>query len=127
VIVGRVEGQQARVNVTFVLADDNRLAVECVVDTGYEGALTVPEAAVDTLGLPVVTEVTAKLADGSEAEVDVCTATIVWDGTLAEVAVLAMGHRPLLGTALLAGRHLGVDFMYGGRVEIERLSARDGQ
>jgi predicted aspartyl protease len=50
---------------------------------------------------------------------DVHRATIDWDGAVLDVAVLALGDRPLLGTALLDGYHLSVDFVAGGDVRIQ--------
>ncbi len=79
------------------------LGVECVIDTGFEGALTLPERAVDGLALPYLTDLTANLADNTTIRTAVHLATIVWDGVEKEVAVLVLEGRPLLGTALLEG------------------------
>jgi hypothetical protein len=38
-----------------------------------------------------------------------------------DVAVLAIGRRPLLGTALLSGKHLGIDFEDSGIVTIDDI------
>ena len=40
--------------------------IEAVIDTGYNGFLTLPPALVSELGLPLVTRGTAFLADGEE-------------------------------------------------------------
>ena len=48
-------------------------------------------------------------------------ATIEWDGTAVDVAVLALGDRPLLGTALLDGYNLSVDFVTGGDVRLQSV------
>jgi predicted aspartyl protease len=50
--VGTVHDLQARVNVVFRLPGRPDLAIECVVDTGFAGALTLPPSAVTALGLP---------------------------------------------------------------------------
>lgn len=117
-IEGRVSGLQARVDVIFRLTGQPDLQIECVIDTGFEGALTLPPAAVAALGLPYLTELTANLADNTSIRTDVHLATIVWDGVEREVAVLALGERPLLGTALLDGYRLEVTFTDGGAVQI---------
>ena len=95
------------------------LQIECVIDTGFEGALTLPHAAVAALDLPYLTELAANLADDSDIHVDVHVATILWNGREREIAVLALGQRPLVGTALLAEHHLAVDFADGGAVLID--------
>jgi len=48
---GTVIGLEARVNVTFRLPDRGDMQIEFVVDTGFAGALTLPPAAVEALGL----------------------------------------------------------------------------
>lgn len=75
----------------------------------------------NVLELPWVGYLDAKLADDSDARGDVHQTTIVWDGRDIAVAVLAMGQRPLLGTALLAGCNLNADFVDNGPVSVQRL------
>jgi clan AA aspartic protease len=106
---GTVVGLQPRLGVTFGFANRPDLQIEFVLDTGFEGALTLPPSAVAALGLPPYTQLAAKLADGSSVSVDVHTADIVWDGQVIQIAVLAMSGQPLLGTALLSGFSLNVD------------------
>jgi clan AA aspartic protease len=121
VIHRRVVGLQAHVDVTLRRAGQPGLAIEFVVDTGFEGALALPSAAVAALGLPLHQRVISKLADGSRKMTDVHRATIDWDGVVLDVAVLALGDRPLLGTALLDGYNLSVDFVAGGDVRIQSV------
>ena len=48
------------------------------------------------------------------------SATIIWDGAPRDVEVLATtGRQPLLGTLLLEGYTLTVDFEDGGTVTID--------
>ena len=117
-IQGQVVGLQARVDVAIRRNGQPGLAIEFVVDTGFEGALALPSAAVAALGLPLHQRVVSKLADASSRLTDVCRATIDWDGAVLDVAVLAIGDRPLLGTALLDGYTLNVDFVVRGTVRI---------
>lgn len=117
-IRGTVFGLQARVGVVLRLPHAPDLTMEFVVDTGFAGALTLPPRAVVALGLPLVQDMPATLADGSGIRVDVHAATIVWGGREVEVAVLAMGGRPLLGTALLDGFNLSADFADNGPVTL---------
>jgi clan AA aspartic protease len=112
---------QARVDVILRSVGQPDLRIECVIDTGFEGALPLPPAAVAALGLPYLTELTANLADDNGIRVDVHVATILWNGREREVAVLASGQRPLVGTALVAGHHLEIDFVENGVVLIDAL------
>jgi hypothetical protein len=38
-----------------------------------------------------------------------------------DIAVLVMGRRPLVGTALLKDYHLGIDFCEGGTVLVDDI------
>ncbi len=121
-IYGRVAGYEARVSVTFRLPNLPDAALEFVVDTGFEGALTLPSSVITALGLPFIQEMTTYLANHETERADVYLARIVWDGFEQHTLVLAMGKRPLLGTALLNGKRLCVDFADGGLVIIDDLT-----
>lgn len=71
--------------------------------------------------MPYLTELTANLADNSSIQTDVHVATLVWNEITREVAVLVLNGRPLVGTALLEGHRLTVDFTDDGAVLIEKL------
>jgi len=95
--------------------------MEFVIDTGFEGALTMPPEAVAALGLPFYQEMIANLADNSNIRVDVFRASILWNEEMQSVAVLATGNRPLLGTSLLVGYEVNIPFADGRTVTIEPL------
>lgn len=94
-IHGTVVGLQARISITLRLSGRSDVEVECVVDTGFEGALTLPPAMIATLGLPYLTQLSANLANDSNVVTNVYVATVVWNSVERDVAVLAMGRRPL--------------------------------
>ncbi len=119
--IGYVAGQQARIGVAFLLAGQPSIEMEFVIDTGFEGALTMPPEAVAALGLPFDQELIANLADDSSIRVDVHRARILWNGEVRTVAVLATGKRPLLGTSLLEGYEVNIPFADGRTVTIEPL------
>jgi clan AA aspartic protease len=122
VIQGNVVGLQAQIGVLFCLAGRSQiLEIKCVVDTGFEGFLTLPPAAVMQLQLSYLTNLNANLADNSSIQTDVYLATILWNGIERDVPVLAMGRRPLIGTALLRDYHLGIDFCDGGTVLLDEI------
>lgn len=120
-IQGTVVGLQARISIVLRVAGRSDLEVECVVDTGFEGALTLPLAVIEQLDFPYLSEINANLADNTDIVANVYRATIVWRGIERDIAVLAMGRRPLIGTALLADHHLSVDFYEGGSVIIDDI------
>ena len=120
-ISGHVAGLQARIEVVFRLPHRPDLVIEFVVDTGFAGALTLPPAAVTAMGLRHVAQLSANLANDSSVPTEVYQATILWDGAELDVAVYALGKRPLLGTALLDGFNLNADFTDSGQVALQRL------
>jgi clan AA aspartic protease len=115
---GIVQNLQATIPVTFQLPGKPAFTLEFVVDTGFAGALTLPLEAVLALELPFLQEMVANLADDNSVPADVHVGTIQWQGVVCTVAVLALGRRPLLGTALLAGMDLTVRFQEGGSITI---------
>jgi clan AA aspartic protease len=117
----QVVGLQPRVGVSFRIASQPDIQIECVVDTGFEGALALPAAAVTALGLPYLTDLDANLADGTNVSTAVFVGTILWQGAETRATVLALGQRPLLGTALLDAHRLEVEFTDGGLVQIDVL------
>jgi predicted aspartyl protease len=58
-ITGQVRGLQVLVGVTFRLPNQPDLVIECVVDTGSEGALALPPDLVASLGLSFYQEIYA--------------------------------------------------------------------
>ena len=120
-MIGRVENHHALLPVPLRLSGQPDLEIECVVDTGFTDALCLPPAAVAALGLPYRFDFPASLADGSRVLLPVHEATIVWDGRVRRVHLLATGERPLIGTALLDGTELVVQFAEGGLVTVEPL------
>lgn len=121
-IQGQVRGYEARVKVTFRLPHLPDFPIEFVVDTGFAGALTLPPAVVAALHLPFFHETDAILANNVAVRAKSHIAKIVWDGLEQDTLILAMGTRPLLGTALLNGKRLCADFADGGMVVIDDLT-----
>jgi clan AA aspartic protease len=121
VINGIVIGRQPQLKVVLRIADYPDLEIGCVIDTGFEGALTLPISAVEKLQLPVVARINANLANDENVVTSVHRATIVWDGAEIEVPVLAIGRRPLIGTLLLNNYNLNIDFCDGGILSVETL------
>ncbi len=93
--------------------------IEAVVDTGYNGFLTLPTALVDELALPFAYIGEASLADGSVVQFDVYGVTVLWDGQPRHIKSDATGATPLVGMLLLDGHDLSIQVRAGGRVAIQ--------
>jgi clan AA aspartic protease len=96
--------------------------IEALIDTGFNGFLTLPSGLIARLGLPWLFRQQGQLADGSFETFDVHQATIMWDNAPLSVEVEAVNAEPLLGMAVLEGYSLKVDVTKGGSVTIRLLA-----
>jgi len=110
-------------NVTLVVFDANghQHAIEAIVDTGFNGELTLPGHLIASLGLTWKACSGGFLADGSYIDFDVYSAKVWWDGVTRVVDIEATNGSTLLGTELLRDRGLHVEFKPGGLVRIDAL------
>jgi clan AA aspartic protease len=95
--------------------------VEAVIDTGYNGALTLPPYLVAELGLPFRIRSSATLGDGSTSLFDVHDGTVRWNGRSRRIAVDVADTEPLLGMALLYGCELMIQVIEGGELSIREM------
>lgn len=96
--------------------------VEAVVDTGFDGELTLPRGLIRRLGYPYAGFTRGTLADGSVVRFDYHEGRVLWHGGEERaVVVLAAGEAgdPLVGMALLRGSRLTIDAVPGGAVRVE--------
>ena len=100
-------------------ANGHTLEVEAVIDTGYNGLLTLPSSVVTELGLPHRGYGEASLADGSVVEFDVYGVTVLWDGLARHIEADEANSTPLVGMRLLDRHNLNIDVEDGGRVVIQ--------
>ncbi len=96
--------------------------VSALVDTGFNGALTLPHSAVDALGLVRQSDGGATLADGSVRHFETFAAEVSWGDVWRPVLIAAIGKEVLIGMRLLANHKLQIAVKPGGLVEIEPLS-----
>ena len=120
-MLGSVTNLESRMELILYPPGQPDRLVEFVVDTGFEGELALPPATVASLGLPLTSHLWANLADDSDIPVDGFEAEIRWGDHNRVVTVLAMGRRPLLGTALLEGFNLSADFEDDGLLALTPL------
>ena len=95
--------------------------LEAVIDTGFNGALTLPSEQIEELGLPHVGSDQVQLGDGSLVDVELFGAVIVFEERQHGLLVEQAPTVPLIGTKLLWEYGLRIDFETGGRVEVEAL------
>ena len=121
-IAGHVnQDREAIVSISVRGPLGDRTEVDALVDTGFDGWISLPSRVVNLLKLPWRRRGRAALADGSEHIFDIHEAAVEWDGRLRRVPVDAVESIPMLGMALLQDQKLCVEVRPGGSVTIERL------
>ena len=119
-ISGYVNGDlEAIVPVALVDRNGYRWRREMVIDTGFNGDLTLPAEFIRELGLPLYGEIPATLADGQTNDYNHYRTIVLWEGEQRVVEVVESRNQYLLGTNLLHGRTLTVQMWAGGDVVIE--------
>ena len=73
--------REAVVPVTVLDRDGRNREFQAVIDTGFDGSLTLPSSVIAALGLAWCRRGRVLLADGSESVCDIFEGTVMWDGT----------------------------------------------
>jgi clan AA aspartic protease len=121
-ITGNVNAdREAIIRVTILDAAGEPHERDAVVDTGYNGWLTLPPDFVAALGLRWKRVGTAVLADGSLTFFDVYEATVLWDGQLVSISVDEADTVPLVGMSLMYGYELLLPVVDGGTLTLRKL------
>ena len=94
-----------------------------MIDTGYNGYLTLPSRWVTALQLRFAGHRRATLADGSVTVLDVYLASVIWHGRQRDVLVAEAEGSPLVGMSILQGNRMTIDVLEGGEVTIRDLHA----
>jgi len=81
-----------------------------VVDTGFSGALMMPRSIVESFGLIIVGSEEMKLAEG-KIEMESALAKVIWLGEERDAQVHITKDESLLGTELLRGTCLTIDYV----------------
>jgi len=121
VITGTVNSGLEAVVRLSIRGPQSEIEAEAIVDTGFNGALTLPPDLIAKLGLRSTSRSQAVLADGSEIPVDLYEVLVFWNGRLLRIPVGAADSDPLLGMALLYGHEVAICVLEGGEVSIQDL------
>lgn len=120
-ISGTIQNQRAFLPLRVQGPEGNASGVDFVLDAGFTGTITLPEAMCIALKLPVKRSQSAGLADGSHIVLDVYEAQLLWDGAEQQVEVLAMDSAPLLGMTALEGYDVRLQVVDNGLLTVEAL------
>jgi clan AA aspartic protease len=94
---------------------------EAIVDTGFNGWLSLPPDLIAELNLKWKRRGRAILGDGTECVFDVYEAVLVWDGNMLTIPIDEADSEPLVGMSLMEGYQLTVQVFDGGHVELIKV------
>jgi clan AA aspartic protease len=115
------QGREALLPLVVGNVNGQRQVVDALIDTGFNGFLSLPSTIITALDLPWNASDIVTLGDGSETLFDLYAATVIWDGQYREIDIAESETEPLVGMALLYGYRLQIDAIEGGIVRIESL------
>lgn len=122
VLYGHVRDFFPRVTLSLPQRDGGPLVVEFIVDTAFDGALTLPSALLERLDVaPATDRRLVRLADGTRGRAIAYEISLTWTGEPQLVEVLELENNPLLGIELLSENLVQIEMTDGGTVEISPL------
>lgn len=95
--------------------------IEAIIDTGFDGWLSLLPSLIAALGLEWRQRGRAFLADGSDCVFDIYECTVIWDGQNVRIPVHEAETAPLVGISLLEGYELVIQVRSAGSVIIRKL------
>lgn len=109
------------ISLEVIASEEPPIALEAVVDTGFNGFLTLPSDTLKKLNATSVGTRRAELGDGKIVELDVSVVKINWQGAEREVLALQAEATPLVGMSLLWGNRVCFDARVNGPITIEAI------
>lgn len=94
---------------------------EAIIDTGFNGWLSLPPDLIDRLNLKWKRRGRAVLGDGSECVFNVYEAVVIWDTEQLTIPIDEADSEPLVGMSLMEGYQLTVQVFEEGRVELRKV------
>ena len=113
--------REAVLPMVLIGVDGLNFEIEGIVDTGFDGFLTLPSSVIRRLSIPLLGRVRASLGDGSEVGMPAYEASVLWDRRERSILVLEAEGVPLVGMAMLLGYRLTIDVEEDGLVRVESL------
>ena len=92
--------------------------VDAIIDTGFNGFLSLPKADLDELGCESPFWSAVRVGDGRLVETLEYAGVVLWNGMERPIRIDAAETDPLVGMGLLKGYRLTIHADPGGRVEI---------
>ncbi len=123
-IHGTIRNREAIVELEVSGSVQPSQKIAAVIDTGYNGYLTLPDNLVTALQLSFAGYRRGRLAEGSVIRLDVYVGSVVWHGRPSDVLISQAAGTLLIAMSLLTGSRLTMDVVDGGNISIEALPQR---
>ena len=101
-----------------------RRRISAVIDTGFNGALTLPLDVITQLGLTWMQTSAVVLGNGDTCDCDTYAGIVVWDRRPINIMVEEAETTPLVGMELMRGFELKLQVQRRGPVTIKPLRGR---
>lgn len=95
---------------------------DAIVDTGFNGWLSLPPDMIARLDLKWKRRGRAILGDGSECIFNVYEAVVIWDGNYLTIPIDEAESEPLVGMSLMENYQLTVQVFEEGSIEIRKIN-----
>jgi clan AA aspartic protease len=121
-IIGKITAnREAIIELQVVGSNQKKEKVEAVIDTGFNGYLTLPNDLINYLNLQLAGSRHVTLGDGNVVVLDMYFAKVLWHGQEREVLALQADGGPLVGMSLLYGNRVMLEVVENGTVTIDSL------
>lgn len=110
------------ISLSLCPADGEVFAQDAIIDTGFNGWLSLPSDLIAELNLRWKRRGRAVLGDGSECVFNVYEAVVIWDNALLTIPVDEADAEPLVGMSLMEGYQLTMQVFEGGQVELSKVT-----
>ena len=120
-VSGEIDGLSPRVPIFVTGEDDSAKSYCALLDTGFDGALSIGLADASELGLRFIRDQVVILADGSEKITSLFAGEVYFAGQWREVPVNATGDDSTVGMQLLYGASIRINVMLNGDIDYEFL------
>ena len=114
--------REPRINVLVANARGDLLQINAVLDTGFNGWLTLPSDVIRRLGLLRQGQRTAIFANDTQDGLNIYHASVQWHGHPQTVFVFEVEGQPLVGMSLLWGSRITLEAFDGGTVVVEEIT-----
>jgi len=106
-------------SLNLLAADGSNVSVQAMLDTGFNGFLTLPPSLLQLMTARLIGTRRAELGDGRITEFRAFMVTVVWHDGPREVLAIASETTPVVGMSLLWGSRVAFDAQEDGAVTVE--------